>query len=119
MKEWINIADLFFLTIIQVLSAVMITIILDKYVFQEDHTKDKKKSTIRLLIEACVYSGILWITIYQVGKLIRKIPFPLDGMYGYKHVKNEEYHFLSIIPPFAIIFCDSIHYKLEELRRRV
>jgi hypothetical protein len=119
MKEFIQVTDLFYMTILQVLSAVGITIIADDYIFREDHKKDKEKSTIRLLLEACLYSGILWIIIHFVGKVIRMIPFPLDGYYGYKHKKSEEYHFLSIIPPFAIIFCDSIHYKLEELRRRI
>ena len=119
MKEWIQVVDLFYMTILQVLFAVGITIVLDDYILREDHNEDKRKSTARLLIEACLYSGILWIVIYFVGKVIRMIPFPLDGWYGYKHSLNEEYHFISIIPPFAIIFCDSIHYKLEELRKRI
>jgi hypothetical protein len=119
MKEWIQVIDLFYMTILQVLSAVGVTILIDDYIVQEDHEKDNKKSTSRLLVEACLYSGMLWVTIHFVGKLIRMIPFPLDGWYGFNHKKQEEYHFLSIIPPFAIIFCDSIHYKLEEIRHRI
>ena len=85
MKEWIQVIDLFYMTILQVLSAVGITIIIDDYVVKEDHKKDKQKSTARLLIEACLYSGILWIIIHFIGKFIRMIPFPLDGWYGFNH----------------------------------
>jgi len=119
MKNIIFLIDIFFTTTIEIITAFMISLGLDRYIFKENHENDNATSTTTLLLETCLFCGILGVITYVAGIIIRHIPFPLDGIYGYKHSSYDELKVLSILSVFALIFCDSIQYKLEILRHRL
>ena len=118
MKHWIEIMDICFMTTIEIIVAIIITMILDG-IANDSPEKDKPKSTLRLILETCFYACILWIMIFLCGKVIKKIPFPLNGWYGYKHSIQEEVKLLTVLTTVTIIFCQTIHYKIEEIRHRI
>ena len=118
MKLIIFLADIFFTTTIEIISAFILSVGIDTYLFKESHRSDENTSTTLLLIETCLFCGILGILTYLAGIVIRKIPFPLNGWMGYKHASYDELRVLSILSVFTLIFCDSIQYKLEILRHR-
>ena len=114
----IFLADIFYTNSLEIVAAFIIALILDKYVFRENIRSDENTSTAELLLETCAFGGILGIVTYIAGVLIRYIPFPLNGINGYKHSSYDEVRVLSTLSVFALIFCDSIQYKLEILRYR-
>jgi len=118
MKLWIEMVDLCFMTTIEVIVAILITMIIDS-IAHDSPEKDRVKPTWRLILETCFFASILWIMIFLCGKVIKQIPFPLNGWYGYKHSVQEEVKLLTVLTTVAIVFCQSIHYKIEEIRHRV
>jgi len=119
MKSFILTIDIFFITTIQLITAFCLAFGLDKYIFQESHENDEHTSSIMLLLETCLFCGIVGVVTYFIGIVIRYIPFPLDGWYGYKHSSYDEVKLLSILSIFTIVFCDSIQYKLTLLKERL
>lgn len=119
MKNLLNNLDIAFLTIIEFIVAISITIIFDKFIIHENHKNDNKKTTFRLIIESCLYIAILWIVIYNVIDYIKKIPFPFEGVYNYSRKSNIHVRSINIIPVFIMVFCDSLNYKLNIIRERI
>ena len=73
--------------------------------------KEGKKSTWQVLIELILY---LWV-IYIVRNIIPLIPFPLEGVYGFKHLKVKE---VTGAGMFSVTFFYFQHYyknKIEHL----
>jgi len=119
MKYLIFLIDIFFITVIEIIAAFILSIGVDKYFFIENHQDDENESTIHLLLKTCFFCGILSIVTYFTGIIVQHIPFPFDGFYGYKHASYSEVKTLTILSVFVLIFCDSIQYKLTILRKRL
>jgi hypothetical protein len=115
----IFLCDIFFTTTLEIITAFIISLGLDRYIFKENHINDDNKDTLTLLVETCLFCGIIGVVTYATGIIVRRIPFPLDGIFNYKHSSYEEIKVLSILSVFTLIFCDSVQYKLNILRYRI
>mgnify|MGYP003350142708 CR=1 FL=1 len=62
---------------------------------------DESKSKTRVFLEVCVQFGIVGAILYWSRVLIKNVPFPLDGLYGYEHANLGE---LRSLPLFVFIF---------------
>ena len=61
-----------------------------KYIFdiKNTHLEDIKTST--LLLQICLEAATIGILAYFLRHFIRNIPFPFDGIKGYKHKRTKE-----------------------------
>jgi hypothetical protein len=62
---------------------------------------DESKSKSRVFLEVCIQFGIVGAALYWSRVLIKNIPFPLEGWYGYEHSSLGE---LRSLPLFVFIF---------------
>ena len=111
--------DIFLLSgyyfIASLLAATLIDFIAGK--FSEE--KDDKKSTILLLIEAIFYTFGLLIVFYIARNIIERIPFPFDGLYGFKHSLVKE-RSGDIVFVFVLFYFQKYYVeKLQFLHNRL
>ena len=62
---------------------------------------DPSKSRLRIFTEVCVQFGVIGALVFLMRHLIKNVPFPADGLYGYRHLENGE---LRSLPLFVFIF---------------
>lgn len=62
---------------------------------------DPAKSRLRIFTEVCVQFGVIGAIVFLTRHVIKNVPFPADGLYGYKHSTNGE---LRSLPLFVFIF---------------
>jgi hypothetical protein len=77
--------------------AFLFSIALDKFM----GPYDKSKSKARIFAEIALQFALVGIILYVARGLIKKIPFPLDGVHGYTHSALGE---LRSLPVFVFIF---------------
>jgi len=106
--------DIGYVTLIQVSASFFLSLCLDR-VFPHDN--NQKKGTLRLLVETGCLIGVLMAVLHYVALGVRRIPFPLLGVWGYK-TRISEWKGLTLLSVFALIYCDSIQSNLNTLRKR-
>ena len=62
---------------------------------------DRTKSRVRVFAEVCVQFGIIGSIVFMARHVIKNIPFPAEGWYGYEHSNLGE---LRSLPLFVFIF---------------
>jgi hypothetical protein len=97
----IKIIDMGYVTMIYFVLGIFLAKICDKFLGNFDIEKEEKKPLYISIIEFLLYIWFIGVVIYIVRNIIPLIPFPLDGMYGFKHLKVKEVTSGSV---FAISF---------------
>jgi len=75
--------------------------ICDKKLGKFDEKKASEKSIYQHMFELILYLWFIGVVIYIIRNLVPLIPFPLDGVYGFKHLKVKE---LTSATIFSISF---------------
>jgi len=86
----IKIIDIGYITVIYVMLGIILARLCVKHFGKFDETKAKKKSIFQHMIELIFLLWFIGVIIYIVRNLVPLIPFPLDGYYGFKHLKVKE-----------------------------
>jgi magnesium-transporting ATPase (P-type) len=62
---------------------------------------DPAKSRLRIFVEVCAQFGVIGAIVFLMRHVIKNVPFPGEGVYGYEHSANGE---LRSLPLFVFIF---------------
>lgn len=111
MIELIRVVDVGFVAALCFLFAYVFSSTLDR-VFGEPNMR---KSKARRLFEVTLQFALIGIVVYFSRSLIKKIPFPLDGLYGYDHRKLAELRSLPIMVFIFMFFQSNLQKKVKEL----
>jgi len=78
---------------------------------------DKKRSKVRVFVAVSLQFALIGALIYMSRSLIKKVPFPLDGVSGYKHSSLGELRSLPLIVFIFMFFQrktqDKMRYLIE------
>ena len=97
----IKILDIGYVTAIYFILGLILAKICDKKLGKFDKKKASKKSIFQHMIELILYLWFIGVVIYIIRNLVPLIPFPLEGIYGFKHLKVKE---LTSATIFSISF---------------
>ena len=97
----IKILDIGYITAIYFILGIILAKLCDKHLGKFDEKKANKKSIFQHVIELILYLWFIGVVIYIIRNLVPLIPFPLEGVYGFKHLKVKE---LTTATVFSISF---------------
>ncbi len=97
----IKIIDIGYVTIIYGFLAIYLSKVTEKYLGKFDEEKEKNKTLTQSILELTLYLWGCGVVIYIVRNLVPLVPFPLNGVYGFDHLKVKEVTNASV---FSIIF---------------
>jgi hypothetical protein len=82
--------DIFLLSGYYFVAALVLTAGIDAFIGKFDRKVDEQKSTLRLLGEAILYVFVLLILFYITRNIVERIPFPMEGWFGFQHSRVKE-----------------------------
>jgi hypothetical protein len=112
-------ADIFLLSAYYVVSALLISGVIDAIIGKFDKHIDEQKSTVRLFAEAILYVFVLLIIFYIVRNIIERVPFPFEGWFGFQHSRVKERTGDVIFVFILFYFQNYFTEKLDFLHSRV
>ena len=74
---------------------------------------DKRKSKLRIFIEISLQFGVIGYLLYASRTVIKNIPFPLEGHYGYSHAQLGELRSLPLIVFIFMFFQERVQEKMK------
>lgn len=118
----IKIIDISYITCIYTVPTLYVASLLDKYIYThinlDSRIPDEEKSIRYLLTEVILCLCINGIVSYILRNILQLIPFPLNGVYGFKHIKVREVASGSIINMVLMWFSSTIRNKLLILQKK-
>lgn len=119
----IKMLDIGYITTIYVFGGLYGATFLDNYIYPyislNKNIPIKEKTDFQLIIDTIIFLIINAIAAYILRNLLQKIPFPLEGKYGFKHMKVREVSSGQIINFIILIFSRTIRYYILELQYRI
>lgn len=114
----IKIIDIGFLTSTYFVLGMIVSAFFDNLYGPFNAEKEEAKPTFRLWGEIMLHLALAGIAVYILRNFVERIPFPLDGFFGFEHKKVKE---LSggIILTFSILNQTVLRRKIEILYNRL
>ena len=104
----IKILAIGYVTVINMFIALFCAKVTDKYSRKIKLNKNKLFLTIEIILMIWIYG----VMIYVVRNIVKIIPFPFDGYYGFNHSTLKELNSSYIFTFVYIIFCGYFKNKL-------
>jgi hypothetical protein len=118
----IKILDFAYIIPIYTLGGLLSAIFLDNYVYKnikfvyKDNIKDE--TDVELMINTIILLFITTVVAYILRNVLQKIPFPLENVYGFKHLQVTEVKYDNIMMMILLIFSNEIGRYIVEIQRR-
>jgi len=107
----IKIFDVGMLTVLYFFFGYVISLLINKIYYDIEPNKIYNKWL--LFLEICLQIFVIGIVIYLIRNIVQKIPFPLEGIYGYKHTLVKEFNSGGVALAFGVFYAqDKIKDKL-------
>lgn len=115
----IKIIDIGFITAIYSLLGIFLAKVCDMVNGPFDKEKEDKKPIWKVLFEVILYLWFIGVVIYVVRNVVSLIPFPLEGIYGFKHTRVKELINATMFSITFLYFQKYYHTKVEHLLNRL
>lgn len=86
---------------------------------QYDPEQENDKSTMRLIWEVITRIWIIGVLAYAARNLIAVIPWPLEGVLGYEHLRIPEVANTNIFVAFIAVFDSQLQAKTKAIKARL
>lgn len=106
----IKLIDIGYIIVLDFLAGYYSAIFLDHFFFKLFGNHNLNKNKFRVLCEILIQVMITGIIAYILRNLIEYVPFPLNGVSGYNHMRVKELRDGPILLFFIFLF----QYKLQE-----
>ena len=111
----IKVISLFIVSILYFITGSIFSLLLDEAVPDNDPVQ---QSTVMLLTEVSIIFGVIGVLFYMNRMLIKKMPFFLDGYFGFRYSLLHDAASGMIVGYILYAYQDKLISKLKELRVR-
>jgi hypothetical protein len=118
-RRSIKILDIGYITAIYFILGVILAVIFDRSVGNFNLKEEEKKPLWQSILEIIIYLWVLGIVIYIVRNVVPWIPFPLDNMYGFDHLKVKEVTSAAIFSFAFLYFQKNYQDKIKYIMKQV
>lgn len=115
----IKIIDIAYVAAIYLTLGAVLSITIDRQLGKFDPEEADKISTSQLYGEVLLHFASIGILIYIVRNIVEWIPFPLNGVYGYDHLRLNELKNAGLFAVIFFLFQNNLTNKLIYLSKRV
>ena len=115
----IKILDIGYITAVYLILGVVMAKLCDNYLGKFDENEEKNKPLWENIIEIILYFWFIGVVIYIVRNVVPLIPFPLNGIYGFDHLKVKEVTSAATFAVAFLYFQDYYQYKLKYILSRI
>ena len=115
----VKIIDIAYVAAIYLTLGAVLSITIDRQLGEFNSEEADKKSTAQLYGEILLHFALVGILIYIVRNIVEWIPYPLNGMYGYEHLKLNELRNAGLFGVIFFLFQNNLKNKLIYLSKRV
>jgi hypothetical protein len=112
----IKIVDIVFITVLYFLAGYGLAILLDALSEYFYGSEFSKKSRLVLIWEGVSQISLLTVISYIGRNIIQAIPFPLEGVYGFEHLRVKEVMSGGLLTMFTTLFFYNLQNKLLYIR---
>jgi hypothetical protein len=113
----IKIIDIVFITVLYFIVGIAFAFVLDVF-FQSWYGDYQGKNSILIFVECLVEITVVAILAYLGRNILQLVPFPLDGVYGFKHLLVPEVKVGGTLVMAMTVFFSNLRNKLDHLRQR-
>lgn len=114
-----KITDIGLLTVYYFIVGFLISVGIDKVLGEFDETEYEKISTVQIVAEISIHLFGLGVIMYIMRNIFERVPFPLEGYGGYKHILLKEIQGGIVLSFVLLFFQDNLTAKINYLRHRL
>jgi hypothetical protein len=118
----IKIFAIFYVAVLFTIFGIYITTLLDEYGFNDffiNNNNSINDSVFKLIYETAIIVAVIAVFAFLGRNIVQLIPFPFNGVYGFKYDSVKEVGSGSILLVFMFTFSASLFNKIEILRKKL
>jgi len=115
----VKIIDIAYVAAIYLTLGAILSISIDRQLGKFDSEEADEKSTAQLYGEVLLHFASIGILMYVVRNIVEWIPFPLNGLYGYDHMRLNELRNAGLFGVIFFLFQNNLRDKLIYISKRV
>lgn len=115
----VKILDIGFVTCLYFALGVILALIIDQPLGKFDADRVKHKHVGRLLSEIVLHMYFVGVVVYLVRNAVQTIPFPFDGMFGFRHNKLKELTSATVFTTTFVMFQRHLREKIYHVHARL
>lgn len=117
--RFIKLIDIGYIGGIHFIAGFCIAVAIDKILGKVNEKEEAKKSTLRLVIEVTGLACLNGILYYIAKNMLELIPFPLDNVWGFHHMKVKEVKSAPLLALSLLLYQSNLQKRVQALYARV
>lgn len=109
----IRLFDIGYITALYFILGIIFAKLFDTYLGKFNEEEENKKPIWRVLLEVILFAWVIGVVTYIARNIVLMIPFPLNGIQGYDHLRVKE---LTTGFIFSITFIYYQHYYQKKIK---
>ena len=115
----IKIIDIAYIATIYLTLGASLSILIDRKLGKFDSKEADEKPVSRLYGEILLHFISIGVLMYIVRNVVEWVPFPLNGVYGYDHMRLNELRNAGLFGVIFFLFQNNLREKLVYLSKRI